>query len=151
MQVGNAYTRAYIRTYIYTRHGTRRRSRGGRDIQGEIGGGGRIGQASFGHIDRLMIARNKGQTVTWSRGRVMDRFRRGKGPRARAVAFNPGGTGEATGCATDRPADDTHQSGGKRNDQVYLPPVLFGCPASPVPCARPAAPKTRRLSRERFR
>ena len=45
-------------------------------------------RASFGHIDRLMIARNKGQTVTWSRGHVMDRFRRGSA-RELATAFNP--------------------------------------------------------------
>lgn len=50
---------------------------------------GRTSRASFGHIDRLMIAWNKGQTVTWSRGHVMDRFRPGQAPRRPATAFNP--------------------------------------------------------------
>lgn len=36
-----------------------------------------------------MIAWNKGQTVTWSRGHVMDRFRPGQAPRRPATAFNP--------------------------------------------------------------
>jgi len=103
--------------------------RTGRNDRGEeIGGGGRIGRASFGHIDRLMIARNKGQTVTWSRGRVMDRFRRGGGPRERAAAFNPGGTGEATGCAADRPADDTHQSAGNGTTRCTCPRCYSAAP-----------------------
>lgn len=68
-----------------------------REEEEEIGGGGRIGRASFGHIDRLMIAWNKGQTVTWSRGRVMDRFRRGGAPRRRPARLHstPAGLGEA--------------------------------------------------------
>lgn len=97
-----------------------------------------IGRASFGHIDRLMIAWNKGQTVTWSRGRVMDRFRRGGAPRrrpARFTAFNPGGTGRSDWLRS-RPTGRRHVSiSGKRNDQVYLPPVLFGF-APLIPRAR---------------
>lgn len=109
----------------------------------------RIGRASFGHIDRLMIAWNKGQTVTWSRGRVMDRFRRGGAPRrrpARFTAFNPGGTGRSDWLRS-RPTGRRHASiSGKRNDQVYLPLVLFGF-APLIPRARsPARPLARSLS-----
>lgn len=113
------------------RHGRGRREGDRREEE-------RIGRASFGHIDRLMIAWNKGQTVTWSRGRVMDRFRRGGAPRrrpARFTASNPGGTGRSDWLRS-RPTGRRHASiSGKRNDQVYLPPVLFGF-APLIPRAR---------------
>lgn len=113
---------------------------------GETRGGAYRGRASFGHIDRLMIAWNKGQTVTWSRGRVMDRFRRGGTPRrrpARFTAFNPGGTGRSD-WLRNRPTGRRHASiSGKRNDQVYLPPVLFGF-APLIPPARALLPPAAR-------
>lgn len=53
-----------------------------------------------------MIARNKGQTVTWSRGHVMDRFRRDETPRRTASRIQP----RPAAQPTSGPTDDTHQS-----------------------------------------
>lgn len=88
-----------------------------------------------------MIAWNKGQTVTWSRGRVMDRFRRGGAPRRRPARLHstPAGLGEATtGRATDRPADDTHQSAGNGTTRCICPRCYSALRVVDSSCARAA-------------
>lgn len=63
--------------------------------------------------------------VTWSCDGPFPARRRAAA-KARATAFNPGGTGRSD-WLRNRPIGRRHASiSGKRNDQVYLPPVLFG-------------------------
>ncbi|EFN69892.1 hypothetical protein EAG_10854 [Camponotus floridanus] len=64
--------------------------------------------------------------VTWSCDGPFPARRRAA-TKARATAFNPGGTGRSDDWSRNRPTGRRHASiSGKRNDQVYLPPVLFG-------------------------